>query len=72
MSNALARNLRHRRVSAGLSQEDLAERTGLSQTWISRMELGAANPTMETLNTLADGLSIRVHDLFDDQAEVVD
>lgn len=71
MSNALARNLRHRRVSAGLSQEDLAERTGLSQTWISRMEIGQANPTMETLNTLAEGLSIRVHDLFDDEPETV-
>jgi transcriptional regulator with XRE-family HTH domain len=71
MSNALARNLRHRRVSAGLSQEDLAERTGLSQTWISRLETGGANPTMETLNTLAEGLSIRLHDLFDDQVEAV-
>ena len=71
MLNALARNLRHRRVSAGLSQEDLAERTGLSQTWISRVEMGQANPTMETINTLAAGLSIRVHDLFDDQGETV-
>jgi transcriptional regulator with XRE-family HTH domain len=71
MSNALARNLRHRRVSAGLSQEDLAERTGLSQTWISRLEMGRANPTMETINTLAAGLSIRVHDLFDDPGETV-
>jgi transcriptional regulator with XRE-family HTH domain len=71
MSNALARNLRHRRVSAGLSQEDLAERTGLSQTWISRMEIGQANPTMETLETVAEALSIRVHDLFDDGPEAV-
>jgi transcriptional regulator with XRE-family HTH domain len=71
MSNAFARNRRYRRVSAGLSQEDLAERTGLSQTWISRLEAGGANPTMETLNTLAEGLSIRLHDLFDDQTEAV-
>jgi transcriptional regulator with XRE-family HTH domain len=71
MVSALARNLRHRRVSAGLSQGDLAERTGLSQTWISRLETGGANPTIETLTILAEGLSIRVHDLFEDNAEAV-
>jgi transcriptional regulator with XRE-family HTH domain len=68
MSNALATNLRHRRVSAGLSQEELAERTGLSQTWISRLEKGGGNPTMETLSILAKAFQISVCDLFEEQA----
>ncbi|MFB1487752.1 MULTISPECIES: helix-turn-helix transcriptional regulator [unclassified Thiocapsa] len=71
MSNTLARNLRKLRVSAGLSQDDLAERTGLSQTWISRLESGGANPTIETLSSIAEALEIRVHDLFNDQPEAV-
>jgi transcriptional regulator with XRE-family HTH domain len=50
-----------------LSQEELAERTGLSQTWISRLEKGTANPTMGTLKSLSDALSIGVQDLFEEQ-----
>jgi len=68
MTNPFATNLRHRRVSAGLSQEDLAERTGLSQTWISRLEKGDGNPTMETLNILAKAFQISLCDLFEEQA----
>ncbi|CRI66916.1 Uncharacterized HTH-type transcriptional regulator y4dJ [Thiocapsa sp. KS1] len=71
MTNALARNLRLRRVSAGLSQDELAERTGLSQTWISRLELGSANPTVSTLTILAEGLQIGLHELFDEPPEAV-
>lgn len=45
--------LRERR---GLTQEQLAEHTGIDQGDISRIERGSANPTERTLNRIADVL----------------
>ena len=42
------------RSAKGLSQENLAETTGLDRSYISRIEIGAANPTFNTLNKIAD------------------
>jgi len=41
--------VRSARVGAGLTQLDLAERTGLSQAAVSRLERPGANPTVHTL-----------------------
>lgn len=41
------------RVEAGLTQAELAERMGTTQSAITRMEGGAARPTLETLEKLA-------------------
>lgn len=43
----------------------LAERSGLCQSWISRLERRAENPSIETLQRLATGLRIEVRDLLD-------
>lgn len=64
MKKVLAKNLRLIRSAAGLSQAGLAERTGLSQTWISRLESGTANPTIETLMILSNVMEISVVDLL--------
>ena len=45
--------LRERR---GLTQADLAERTGIDQGDISRIERGSANPTERTLARIGDAL----------------
>lgn len=45
--------LRKRR---GLTQEQLAERTGIDQAEISRIERGAGNPTEDTLARIAQAL----------------
>src|SRR5215211_2703822 len=51
--------LRHYRVSAGLSQEGLAERAGLSVRGISDLERGARTyPRLETVRMLADALEL--------------
>ncbi len=52
--------LRERRVVAGLTQEELAERAGLSVRGISDLERGArARPHRDTLLRLADALAIQ-------------
>jgi predicted ATPase/DNA-binding XRE family transcriptional regulator len=51
--------LRHYRTMAGLSQEDLAERSGLSVRAISDLERGIrARPRFETVRMLADALEL--------------
>lgn len=56
------------REAAGLTQAELAERSGVSQTWISRLERGQENPTLATLRRLAAAFGVRVTDLLDEQA----
>ena len=52
--------LRACRTSAGLSQEELAERSGLSARAISNLERGRARrPYRTTLHRLADALGLR-------------
>ena len=45
----------------------LAERSGLCQSWISRLERRAENPSIATLQRLATGLQVEVRDLLDGQ-----
>src|SRR5215212_5487820 len=51
--------LRQFRSAAALSQEELAERCGLSRRGISDLERGASHvPRFETVRLLADGLAL--------------
>lgn len=52
----LIREMIKARREAGLTQKELAERTGLQQSNISRIENGNGNPSLETLNKIAQGL----------------
>lgn len=44
------------RKARGLTQRQLAQRTGVNQSEISRIEGGSANPTMSTVAVLAGAL----------------
>ena len=46
------------RKASGLTQKELSERTGIAQGDISRIEKGNANPSMRTLQRLADGMDM--------------
>lgn len=48
------------RKVAGLTQKQLAERTGIAQADISKLESGNANPSLRTLQRLAAGMGMRV------------
>ena len=58
-----AANLRRLRHEAGLSQEGLAERTGLHPTEISRLERAVREPRLGTMVRLARGLGVKVERL---------
>lgn len=43
-----------------ITQKQLSEATGIAQSDISRIEKGAANPTLNLLKRLADGLGMKL------------
>ncbi len=49
----LAEEVRSRRKQAGLSQEEFAEKAGISMALVSELERGIANPTLQTLEKIA-------------------
>ena len=58
-SQPLATVIRRYRLAAGLSQEDLAERSELSARTISDLERGLRQtPHLETVRMIADGLGL--------------
>lgn len=44
------------RKESGLTQKELAEKTGIAQGDISKIEKGLANPSLKTLKRLAVGM----------------
>ncbi|MFF7360914.1 helix-turn-helix domain-containing protein [Streptomyces sp. NPDC008125] len=64
MSDELADNLRKYRRAAGLSQEQLAHRSGISVGPVRRIEQGGDGVRMETLHALARTLKVKTSDLM--------
>lgn len=59
-----SRNLRRLRQERGLTQERLAELSGLHLTDVGRIERAERDPGVRTVAKLADGLSVPTSDLF--------
>ena len=57
---ALGTAIARARIQAGLTQEDLAKRTGIRQGTLSLLEKGAGNPTVKTLERIAHALDKRL------------
>jgi transcriptional regulator with XRE-family HTH domain len=51
------------RLERDLTQEEVADRSGLHATWISRFEAGTINPTWNTVVRLAQGLGLTPEEL---------
>ena len=57
------------REKCGLTQNGLAERAGVSQTHLRRVELGQADITIGHLELLCDAMSISVAEFFKEDSE---
>lgn len=59
-----AANLRRLRIATGFSQEALAERAGLHRTYVSSIERGERNLSLENIFRLAEALAVDPRDLL--------
>jgi len=63
MRKLVGRNVKRIRQDRGLTQEELAERSGFSQQYISGLEQGRRNPTVVSIYELANALGVSHMDL---------
>ncbi|MGB3432789.1 helix-turn-helix domain-containing protein [Achromobacter sp.] len=63
---AFGLRLRELRTNAGLSQEELAHRSGLDRTYVSSCERGRRNVSLDSIVSLAIGLGIAPAELLVD------
>ena len=61
---ALGQLIREKRQHVGISQEELAARSGLDRTYISGVERGVRNPSLTALLKIANGLQISLAKLL--------
>lgn len=57
------------RLATGLSQEAFSDRCGFARSYMSRIERGGANPSLDAVQDLADALGVEVFRLFVDDGE---
>lgn len=56
--------VRRRRRELDISQEELAERSGLHRTYISSVERGERSPTLDSIYQISKALDIKIVELF--------
>jgi len=61
----IGRRIKELRRSKGLSQENLAEKAETSPNYLSRMERGTENPTLDMLIKLSNALEVEMWEMFD-------
>jgi transcriptional regulator with XRE-family HTH domain len=64
INHRFGKAIRRRRRELDISQELLAERAGLHRTYISSIERGKLNPSLENIEKLAKALEISISALF--------
>lgn len=64
MRALVGQNVRRVRTRVGLTQEQLAEKSGFSQQYLSGLERGKRNPTIVSLYELAQALGVSYLDLL--------
>lgn len=65
LSKQLGACIRELRLQTGQSQVVFGERCGFYQTYLSRVERGQANPTINAIEVVANALGLTVFELFD-------
>ncbi|KHL91177.1 MULTISPECIES: helix-turn-helix domain-containing protein [unclassified Paenibacillus] len=60
----IGERIRRVRKEINLSQEQLAERSGLHTNYVGQVERGEKNLTLETLEKVVGGLGISLEELF--------
>ncbi|MBU4319946.1 MAG: helix-turn-helix domain-containing protein [Nitrospinae bacterium] len=70
--NIIGENIRKLRMQTGLTQEELALKSGLSQGYVNQLENGKRKYTQKSLELIADALAIPVAEMFKEEGEQID
>lgn len=60
----LGRKIQRIRKDKELTQEKLAEKVGVSTTWIGYIETGYRRPNLKMIYKIANALGVKVKDIF--------
>lgn len=60
----LGRKVQKLRKTKGFTQEKLAEKIGVSTTWIGYIEAGYRRPNLKMIYKIANALGVKVKDIF--------
>lgn len=63
LPRTIGKKVKKRRTSLGLTQEELAEKVGISRAYMGFVEQGRNVPTLETLEKIAKALKIKMAEL---------
>lgn len=63
--NRLAKNLKKARNDRGITQEELAYKTGLTLSQIARIETAKINTTVSTIHVILQALGADANELFE-------
>lgn len=66
-SAELGRRLREHRRTAGLTLQEVADRAGVSKSFVSQVEAGKVNPSVSSLKRIAATIGVQLGALLDDQ-----
>jgi transcriptional regulator with XRE-family HTH domain len=65
LAQQFGKSVRELRLATGMSQVEFGEKCGFYQTYLSRIENAQANPTLNAIEVIANGLGMTAFELFD-------
>ena len=65
INERVAQNIKYIRESKNLSQSDLAKNMGVDRSYISALESGSRNPSLETVASLAEALGVKIGEILE-------
>ena len=65
----LGKNIKFHRTQLGLTQEDVANLSGVYRSHLAGIETGSVNPSVKTVEKIARALNISVASLFNEETD---
>lgn len=65
LTKKMCNKIRKFRHDAGMTQEDLAEKVGVSRVFIGYVEQGRCPPSLDILDKIARALKVSLKDIFE-------
>lgn len=70
--HSMGKRIKHFRAENGLSQYDLSERTGISRSYLSQIENGLFNLSLEYLVLISNELKVPIEELLKESLDDTD